>query len=749
MSFGSGLPDLLARSLGESYRIDGEFSGGGMSRVFTATDMRLARDVVVKVLPPEAAHAVSIDRFKREIALAARLQHPHIVPLLSAGDADGLPYFLMPFVEGETLRARIARDGELPLGEILRLLRELTSALAYAHRKGIVHRDIKPENILLTANHAVITDFGVAKALRAATSDGLDGLTSMGVVIGTPAYMAPEQAAGDPDIDHRADLYALGLVAYEMISGRAPFFGRSARATIAAQLVETPPAVTSSKQALPAALAALVMRCLAKGPDDRPQDAEEILRELDHITLPSPRRRVDRPSVAVLPMANTGGDVEDEHFSDGLTDELISALSSVRALSVCGRTSVFALKGKQLDVRTIADMLHVEHVLEGSVRRAGNRLKVRVQLVDDDGNVRWSDGFDRTFTDVFDVQEEIAQAVARALQVQLAPSPEPLVRPPTTDMAAYELFLKGRALRRRFTPQDIERAIVYFEQAIARDPNYALAMAWLSDSHVLLSVIRGRPTAQTMQLARTYAERAVAIDGDRADAHWALGQVRMCFDWNWPMVDEAYRRALTLDPGHVDARHLLGLSLLHQGRFEESAAQLHLALKTDPLLAEAHGTLSRLYQCTGRSEQAVNHALEALDLNPHTMVVRISLGYALLQLGRVDEGLAEFARAAREAHGSLRELAALAHALVQVGRREEAVAHLDALVAQGADEAIPYQMAVAYAGLGNLNESFRLLGRAVDDRDPWISFVKVDPACAPLRRDAQYVPLLRRIGLEP
>ena len=457
------LRDQLQHTLGASYTLERELGGGGMSRVFVAEDTALGRSVVVKVLPPEMASGVSIERFKREITFAARLQHPHIVPLLSAGEAGGLPYFTMPFVEGESLRARLVRGEEIPLKAAVHLLREVASALAYAHRKGVIHRDIKPENVLITEQHAMVTDFGVAKAISAATQADSDGLTSVGVALGTPAYMAPEQVAGEPGTDHRADIYAFGVIAYELLAGRAPFAGRPAQALMAAHVLETPEAISNRRAGVPAELSALVMRCLEKSPDNRPQSAEDILRRLDDVPATHREQKDARPSIAVLPMVNTSGDPENEHFSDGLTDELIGVFSKVDGITVTGRTSTFALKGKGLSVRAITDLLHVEHVLEGSVRRAGDRLKVRVQLVNADGSVIWSESYDRRLEDVFAVQEEIAQAVARALEVKLVAARGPLVRPATKDLTAYDLFLKGRYVRRGMAPDQMRLAIQYFE----------------------------------------------------------------------------------------------------------------------------------------------------------------------------------------------------------------------------------------------------------------------------------------------
>ncbi|MBK6306506.1 MAG: protein kinase [Gemmatimonadetes bacterium] len=493
-----------------------------MSRVFLATDASLGRRVVVKMLPADAAYGVSAERFKREISLSARLQHPHIVPLLSAGVSDGLPYFVMPYIEGLTLRERLRHSGEYPVADAVRLLREVASALAYAHRQGVVHRDIKPENILLTDAHAVITDFGVAKALSNATIDGSSGLTSMGIAIGTPAYMSPEQASGDPSTDHRTDIYAFGLIAYELLTGHPPFAARSAQAMIAAHMTESPEPVTSRRPALPPALAALVMRCLAKDAELRPQTAVELLRALNDLSLNATNRREDRPSVAVLPMVNTAGDAENEHFSDGLTDELIGALSKVRELSVCGRTSVFALKGKGLDIRTIAHTLHVAHVLEGSVRRSGERPL--------QPSTSTCSGRRGTTAPSPMRGGDIAQACAPRSTSRPAPGAAP---PGPVATSSFS----GARDAPRFRPGP-RRAIAYFERP-SRDPT-TRRRAWLSDGHVLLTVLEGTPCNRVAAPARGWP----TTTGD-ATGRWGSGRAssatgrvdRECSRASTPIVD--------------------------------------------------------------------------------------------------------------------------------------------------------------------------------------------------------------------
>ena len=514
--------DTLARltaALAGRFQIERELDGGGMSRVFLAVETALGRNVVLKVLPAELAAVISVERFRREILLLARLQHAHIVPVLSAGDADGLLYFSMPYVEGESLRVRLARQGELPLTDAIRMLREIASALSYAHAQGVVHRDIKPANVLLSGDAAMVTDFGVAKALRVSTDVVDEQTTSGGVAMGTAAYMAPEQASADPALDHRADLYAFGVLAYELLTGQPPFVGRTPQALLSAHVAEAPEPVTRRRPALPPAIAELVMRCLEKRPADRPQSATDIIRVLDELS-PSGRsapaaaaahadpdsgtRRVRLPAVrgaritgvllvvgAVISVAWWGLSREstvaggmwrgsgaaadattiavlpfksayagDEYLADGLTDELPSALKKIPGLRVMGGRSVYAFKSKPASVAQIGRALKVGALLEGTVRRSGSRLKITTQLTKvSDGLLIWSESYESDAQDVFRVQSEIASAIAGALQLALAPdSARHVVAAKAPDPRAHDLYLQGRFSLYKFTKDGVQQA---------------------------------------------------------------------------------------------------------------------------------------------------------------------------------------------------------------------------------------------------------------------------------------------------
>ena len=430
----SNLATRLQTTIGPSFAIERELGGGGMSHVFLVADAALSRRIVVKILPPNPSAKVDAERFRREIQIAAGLQHPCIVPVLTTGFMDEVPYYTMPFVAGESLRTKVASGQLLPLSRAVRVLRDVASAIAHAHEHGVAHCDLKPDNVLLSSGYAVVTDFGIAKAVSSSRDEPDPELTSRGMTVGTPAYMAPEQATADPAADHRVDVYALGVMAYEILTGQRPFVGRTAQELLVAHITRPPPPITDRRLDLPPALATLVMRCLAKSPADRPS-ASEAVEQLDDVALavgvssgamshrtPTPSNAA-LPSIAVLPFANLTGNPDNDYLADGIAEEILNSLARLRTMHVAARSSSFAFRGSSTDVRAAGERLGVRSVLEGSVRKSGNRLRVTVQLVDvASGFQLWSERYDRETTDVFDVEDEIAAKVVDTLQVTLLPA---------------------------------------------------------------------------------------------------------------------------------------------------------------------------------------------------------------------------------------------------------------------------------------------------------------------------------------
>ncbi len=799
------LLEQLRGALGSAYEIERELGGGGMSRVFAATDRALARRVAIKVVLPELAGGVDAERFRREIQVAASLQHPHIVPLLNTGAAGDLLYYIMPLVEGESVRARLTRQGELPLDECVRLLREIADALAYAHAHGIVHRDIKPDNILLAGRHAQITDFGIARALSVEAD--ATPLTTTGLLLGTPAYMSPEQAAGAGQIDHRSDIYAFGVLAYEMLAGEPPFRSPTLAALLAAHLNRTPAPVSELRPAVPPELAALVMRCLEKHPADRPQSAGEIREALEALPtltpgtiakgaerLPRPRRRprwlalgaltavagglvlwaalrphhavplpgavvalpqaVDstgsRTAVAVLPFDNMSAQADNEYLSDGITEELISAVTNISGLRVASRTSAFALKKSGLDLSEIGRRLGVSVVLEGSVRRAGRKLRVMARLSKvSDGFQVWHAEYDRDLADLFSVEREIALAIAKALELRLGESDEQrLARIPTREAEAHDLYLRGRYLWNQRAPTSLREGLALFERATKIDPGYALAYAGIADSYTILANHALMPVEEAYPKAKAAVLHAVALDSTLVEARTNLADIRFSYDWDWSAAEQDFRRAVALDAKYPTSHYYYALYLSAFGRFEESYAQFRQALQLDPLSLSIQANLGRVYAYARRYQDVVDQGKRSVAQDS-----TFGVGYSVIAMGYELQGKLALAREACQRDVALRPTSPLVQAnLARVDARlhldEEARRLLADLVRRSSHEEVgPYSIATVYTALGDFDQAFAWLERAYRERSDWLPFLAVEPQFEPLHRDPRFNALLHRLKL--
>jgi serine/threonine-protein kinase len=735
------------------YEILAPIGAGGMGEVYRARDAHLERDVAVKVLPASAVDdPESRARFEREARAVAALPHPNIVAIHDVGHEGTLGYAVLELLEGETLRERLLR-GALPWRLALEIGVPVAEGLAAAHARGIVHRDLKPENIFLTADgRTKILDFGIARRLTpdlsGDTSAATLGATRPGVVLGTLSYLSPEQARGEP-VDGRSDIFAFGSVHYEMLTGNRAFSAPTSSETMVAILRDEPPEPASLGTAFPRELWDVIRRCLEKARERRFQSASDLAFALSAVGRSAERFSAAGPaaagavSVAVLPFRNLSPDRENEYFSDGMTEELINALAKVPGLRVAARTSSFAFKDKQEDVRAIGERLGVRSVLEGSVRRSGERLRVSAQLVDASAGYQvWSETYDRGASDVFAVQEEIARSIVERLKSKLGlATGEAIVRRGTDDPEAYNLYLKGRYFWNRRTLESCRRAITYFEQAIARDPGYAPAYAGLADAYV------GRAKDE-MARAKAAAERAIALDDNLAEGHAAMARALFYHDWNWAGAEREFRHAIELNPFYPETHHVYSHYLIPAGRIPESLAASRRALDLDPLSVSmvAHVGWHLVY--SGSFEESMPYSRAAIDMDGSFFAARIHLGMALEALGRLDEAIEQFRRAGEISSESSESAGSLGHALAIAGRSVEARAVLDGLEARPAERAAsPFDCAVVWAGLGEPDKVFEWLDRAADARLPAIVEIRADPRFRPVSSDPRFTALARRIGI--
>jgi TolB-like protein/tRNA A-37 threonylcarbamoyl transferase component Bud32 len=807
----SEIRDQLQRTLGDNYTLERELGGGGMSRVFVAEETSLGRKVVIKVLPPDLAAAVNLERFRREIQLAAKLQHPLIVPVLAAGVSEGLPYYTMPFIEGESLRARMSRAGELPIHDAVRVMRDMLSALSYAHDHGVVHRDIKPDNVLLTGQHAMVADFGVAKAISASTNPG-SSLTSLGVALGTPAYMSPEQAAADPATDHRSDLYSVGAVAYEMLSGQQLFSNRSPQAMLAAHAMEDPEPLEKRRKSVPPMLSAVIMRALEKHAADRPQSADEMLAQLDAAVTPSsattpytgtmPARKVassgrstvmavaaaivllalgssswywykqKQPtvaavgadslgaingaigSVAVIPFVNTGGNASDEYFSDGMTDELAHALSRIPKLRVAGRTSSYAFKGKTVAPQEMGKVLNVAAIVEGSIRRSGDRLRIIAQLESaKDGSVIWSDSYESKAKDVFQLQDEFTKAIVGALTPTLAGASASVAASEsrgTTSGPAYDAYLKGRFFFLKRGGENLQRSVDYFAQAVKLDPKFARAHAGYAMAITTLPFYASVKNEDSLfHLGLAAAQRSIELDPNLGDGHLALSDVYSVHDRTAEAETEMLK-AIALQPNDATTHQWHGDNLELLGNPAAALDEEHRAEQLDPLSAIIKIETGYAMELTRDFKGAIEYMHKGLEIDPSIQLAKQNLVPFYIWAGFPDSALVLLQQQSKEqAQNPSRSLsfnvnqdAAYAEVYAALGRWDEADVYRRRVEATG-DDGSKMGVRIVFRDVSGAVDAFekvtaKSLSGTVYGCDPQFDLLKQEP---------RFTARLKRVGM--
>ena len=739
----------LTTALADRYRVLREIGRGGMATVYLADDPRHRRQVAIKVFDPELAAVLGTDRFLREIELTAGLTHPHILPLYDSGLADGLLYYVMPYVRGKSLREHLSEKRRLPLDEALRVVKEVAGALAFAHRKGIVHRDVKPENVLLQEGHALVADFGIA---RAASLAGDLALTQTGMVVGTPSYMSPEQTVGDSTVDGRSDIYSLACLLFEALSGAPPFTGGGAAAVARRRLTEAAPRLRAASSEIPAAIDEAVAKALARDPADRFATAEEFAAALTSqaIVPGSASAGAAAKGLVVLPFGNLSPDPENEFFADGLTEEVIADLSAIRALRVISRTSAMRFKGTDKDLRTIARELAVRYVLEGSVRRAGSSLRVTAQLIDADTDSHvWAEKYSGSIEDVFAIQEEISRKIVKALQVKLTDTEARAVAErPIDNPAAYDCYLQARHEIFLVTPESLDRAQRLVDAGLAligENPLLLATRGLVSWYYVNFSI---RPEERYLGEAASFAARALERDPEAFLGIFLRGLVA-AKRGNLEGAVRDMRRAYQLKPGDASVvtelcRHLQAAGLEHNQAAQRLSGEM---LRVDPLNPLSWAQGSYWYFGAGRLAEAEHAARRTLELSERGNPARAYAAHALALFGRREDAITVFEDVASALgttpYGSVS--AFLARALQG---DPTAAAHVTPLLEQSAHwvEYLAWFLADGYALIGRRDDALRWLREAVERgfiNYPFLS--KHDPFLESLRGDAEYEALMQQV----
>jgi serine/threonine protein kinase/tetratricopeptide (TPR) repeat protein len=734
------------------YEIQSTLGAGGMGEVYRARDTRLDRTVAIKVLLASlASDPQSRERFHREARTISQLDHPNVCALYDVGEHEGASYLVMQHLEGETLRDRIVR-GPLPVDSALSYAIEIAGALAKAHSAGIVHRDLKPANVMITASGAKLLDFGIAKLLQNPARDldeaaTADLRTEAGIVVGTVRYMSPEQARG-LSVDARSDIFSFGVMLYEMLAGRPPFDGATSADVIAAILERQPPQLTSYRPGVPSEVERVVIKCAEKVQTRRYSSAEELAQDLAAVKrsiAARPQKQI--PSIAVLPFVNMSTDPENEYFCDGIAEDLINALTKIDRVRVVARTTPFSFKGKTGDVREIGRTLNVTSVLEGSVRKAGNRLRVSAQLVNvADGYHVWSDRYDRQMEDVFEIQDEISMAIVNALKVKLLGGErEALAKRQTVNVDAYQLYLQGRHHWHKWSAASFARSMECMKRAIDIDPEYALAYCGIAD--VYLGGATGyHRYVDILPHAQAALRRALDLDPELDEA-WLLTAVAHMFEWNWQTAERAAARAIELNPRSGHAYQASMLIRLYQGFTQEALEQAKRAVELDPLAQLYNWSLAWALMAVGDYDDAVARNRVLLDIDPSFWMGHLMKGALLAARGAYAEAVQSLEEAVRLSGDAPYAIGYLACLLALAGERERAQALIAPLLAASATQYVyPLAIACASFGLGDLDQAFYWFNRCIDDKDVFtLTHLRYDPVLAPLRLDPRMAALFARL----
>ena len=764
-----------------------------MATVYLAQDLKHHRQVALKVLRPELAEALGAQRFLKEIQVTANLQHPHILPLYDSGNANGALFYVMPLVRGESLRERLARDKQLTVDETVRIIRQVTSALDFAHRQGIIHRDIKPENILIQDGEPLLADFGIALAV----SGGADArLTGTGLSVGTIQYMSPEQAAGARDLDARSDIYSLGVVAYEMLAGSSAVTGTSAREMLARLMTEMPRSLRTVRNDVPASVDDAILRALSKDPEDRFATAREFG---DALTVSTPsavrdadvgRNKISSPSLgkfaalaalvlvilvggymfarsrsagtsmaiiaetpirslAVLPLDNYSGDSTQDYFAEGMTDELTAAVATISAIRVTSRSSAMQFHGKtRPSVPDIAKALNVDAIIEGSVARSGGRVRITAELIDarEDKHI-WGKSFESNSSDVLALQADLASSIAREINVRLTEGERSrLSSAPTVNAEGHDAYLLGRYFFNRPSDENLQKAIAQFEKSVKLNPGFAAGYSGLSDAYLWAGYNEGFLTASAGKVkSKAAAERAVQLDSNSAEAHASLATYKLFYDRDWPASEREFRRAIALNPNYAFAHDQFGMALSFTGRFDEAAAEGRLAAKLDPLSPQVliDAIMSPLFRKDVNGARAL--VSKAAELDSTFFFPVMADGWIDLEVGKFREAVPHLRKAATMDAPPF-VTAYLAYALGASGDSTGAMQELDSLKKMSPDgKVLPFNLALVYLGIGDHARALDNLEKAYDADSQLLAWLGQDSMFDSLRSEPRFIALMRKL----
>jgi eukaryotic-like serine/threonine-protein kinase len=764
---------MIGKTLGH-YQVTGRLGKGGMGEVYQAKDLKLGRDVAIKVLPEEFARdADRVTRFQREAKLLASLNHAHICTIHDIDEHAGQHFIAMELIEGQTLKQRML-GRQLDVDEILTVALEIADGLEAAHAKGIIHRDIKTTNIFITAaGHAKILDFGLAKlapegltgnagdgASRLSTQTAAEQLTGPGMAVGTVAYMSPEQALGR-ELDARTDLFSLGVVLYEMATGKLPFRGDTALAQFDSLLHQAPTSAVRLNPDVPDALERIINKAIEKDRQVRYQSARDLLvdlkrlkRELDSgraasvSGVASPPRL---PSLAVLAFTNMSADKENEYFCDGLSEELINALSHIQDLRVAARTSAFAFKGKEIDIRDVGEKLNVSTVLEGSVRKSGQRLRITAQLINiEDGYHIWSGQFDREMKDIFDIQEEIALTIVDQLKLKLVKGEkEKILKRSTENHEAYELYLKGRYFWYRRYEKGMQRGLQYFQQAIEKDPGYALPHVGIADTFAILGLFGFMPPHQAFARAKASAKKALEIDPDVAEAYATLGWIATFYDWDWPAAESHFLKAIQMKPEYALAHHWRGVYLSLMGRFDDAIREMRKACELEPLEPANPSHLGSVLYMARHFDESKVELRKVIESDPDFWVAYWHYSLNLLAEKKWEEAIATLHKLVELTAGSALALSFLGFAYGSAGMKDEANKILERLDGLAKERYVGFLLrATVWQGLGEKNNAIENTEKAYLEREPLLATIKASPLFDSYRLEPRYQELLKKMNLD-